>query len=324
MDRKFLSVGKIRGLQRVSTGAKAIALLAVDHRNNLRSLLKPDAPGSVADEELVTLKKQVVAELGGSGSGVLLDPQYGAAQCIAAGVLPANKGLVVALEATGYSGETTRRLSERLPGWSAAKARKMGADGVKLLVYYHPQSASAQQIEDLIAGVAQECKEADLPLFLESLSYSLDPYSRKLTSPERHEVVIESVKRLSGLGADVFEAEFPVDPLVVSDEAEMIKACEELTAASAIPWILISGSAKFYDYMQQVNAACKSGASGVAVGRAIWQDIVPLDNVKRREYLQQVIRPRMERLTSLCNAIARPWSDFYTSAEPATNWYRTY
>ncbi len=88
MDKKILSVGKIRGLQSVSTAASAIALLAVDHRNNLRSLLSPDAPGSVSDADLIAIKKQVVSELGASGSGVLLDPVYGAAQCITAGVMP--------------------------------------------------------------------------------------------------------------------------------------------------------------------------------------------------------------------------------------------
>jgi len=79
MDKKSLSVGKLRGMQQVSTAAKSIALLAVDHRNNLRSLIRPDAPGSVGDRELVALKQQVVSELGSCGSGVLLDPQYGAA-----------------------------------------------------------------------------------------------------------------------------------------------------------------------------------------------------------------------------------------------------
>ena len=324
MDKKSLSVGKLRGMQQVSTAAKSIALLAVDHRNNLRSLIRPDAPGSVEDRELVTLKQQVVSELGSCGSGVLLDPQYGAAQCIASGAMPVNRGLVVALEATGYTGEPTSRLSQRLEGWSVSKVRKMGADAVKLLVYYHPEAATAPEIEALVAEVASECQNEDLTLFLEALSYSTNPYSRKLTSAERHEVVIESVRRLSKLGADVFEAEFPVDPMVVNDEAEMLKACEELTEACAIPWILISSSAKYYDYMRQVNAACRSGASGMAVGRAIWQDIVPLDAVKRREYLQQVIRPRMERLTSLCNAIARPWTDFYMPEKLQVNWFQSY
>ena len=230
----------------------------------------------------------------------------------------------MAIEETGYTGEPTRRMSQRLQGWSVEKARKMGADAVKLLVYYHPEAATAPQIEELVSAIAQECKEADIPLFLEALSYSLDPYSRKLTSPERHEVVIESVKRLSALGADVFEAEFPVDLTVVTEDAQLLKACEDLSAAASIPWILISGSARYYDYMRQVNAACRSGASGVAVGRAIWQDIVPLELGKRREFLQEVIRPRMERLTSLCNAIARPWIDFYTSPDPASDWYESY
>jgi tagatose-1,6-bisphosphate aldolase len=323
MDKRTLSIGKIRGLQRVSTPNKSIALLAVDHRNNLRSLLKPDSPGSVSDAEMVGIKKQVVAELGLYGSGVLLDPVYGAAQCISSGALPTNRGLVVALEQTGYTGGPSNRLSQRLPGWSVEKIRRMGADAVKLLVYYHPQSSTAPEIEELVAGVAQECKDQDLPLFLESLSYSLDPYAPKLTSAERSEVVIESLRRLSPMGADVFEAEFPVDLNAGNDEI-LAKACEDLTSASAIPWVLISSSTHYYDYMREVNIACRSGASGVAVGRAIWQEAVPLSVDKRREFLQQVTRPRMERLTALCNAMAQPWSDCYSLTEPSTDWYQKY
>ena len=83
MDKKTLSIGKLRGLQRLSTSTGAIALLAVDHRNNLRTLLQPDSPGTVPESELVEIKKQVVRELGPCGSGVQLDPVYGAAQCVA-------------------------------------------------------------------------------------------------------------------------------------------------------------------------------------------------------------------------------------------------
>ena len=166
MEKKTLSIGKFRGLQRLSTSNGAIALLAVDHRNNLRTLLQPDSPGTVPESELVEIKKQVVKELGPYGSGVQLDPVYGAAQCVAAGVLPADRGLVVALEETGYNGGPSSRISRRLPDWSVEKARRLGADAVKLLVYYHPHSSTAPAIEDLVSEVASECAAQDLPLLL--------------------------------------------------------------------------------------------------------------------------------------------------------------
>lgn len=324
MPDQLRSIGKIHGLQQLSTPTGAIALLALDHRNNLRNLLKPDAPGSVTDEELIQVKKEVVRELGSYSSGILLDPKYGAAQCIAAGVLPAGKGLVVALEETGYTGEPTRRHSHLLEGWSVEKAKMIGCVGIKLLVYYHPESPVSGEIEQMVQQVANECRKFDIALFLEPLSYSLDPYMRKLTSYERREVVLESARRLTPLGVDILEAEFPLDLLSVQDDTQMLEACAELTRASAVPWLLISGMARYYDFMRQVNAACRSGASGVAVGRAIWQEALPLMGEKRREYLQQVTRPRLERLVSLCDAMARPWSEVYGVQSPTTDWYNTY
>ena len=324
MNKKVLSIGKLRGLQRLSTSTGAIALLAVDHRNNLRTLLQPDSPGTVPETELVEIKKQVVRELGPYGSGVQLDPVYGAAQCVAAGALPANRGLVVALEETGYTGGPSSRVSRRLPDWSVEKARRLGADAVKLLVYYHPRSSTAPAIEDLVSEVASECAAEDLPFFLEALSYSLDPYAPKLTSSERREVVAESVERLSPLGADIFLAEFPLVLSSADSEEDLVQACAAVNRVAAIPWVLVSSSIRYYDYLREVEAACRAGASGMAAGRAIWQEVVPLSAEKRREYLQQVTRPRMERLTALCSAMAKPWTEHYTAAEPSTDWYKTY
>ncbi|GAI26842.1 unnamed protein product, partial [marine sediment metagenome] len=43
---------------------------------------------------------------------VLLDPIFGAAQCISHRVLPNNTGLLVSIEASGYSGEKEHRLTK--------------------------------------------------------------------------------------------------------------------------------------------------------------------------------------------------------------------
>ncbi|MFN6120893.1 MAG: hypothetical protein ACK5CE_14850, partial [Actinomycetes bacterium] len=48
--------------------------------------------------------------------------------------LPGRVGLVMALDETGYVGDPTARQSQILPGWNAAKIRRMGASAAKLLV----------------------------------------------------------------------------------------------------------------------------------------------------------------------------------------------
>jgi tagatose 1,6-diphosphate aldolase len=318
---KTISIGKFRGLQRISTSRGSFTCLALDHRQNLRKALHPSDPSSVSDEQLSAFKLDVTRALADKATAVLLDPEVSAAQAVAARAIPGNVGLVVALESTGYGGEPTARRSQLLPGWSIEKARRMGADAVKLLVYYHPDAPTAAEIEAFIRQVADECRRYDLALMLEPLSYSLAA-GRKLASAEKQRVVIETARRLSPLGIDVLKAEFPLEA-ADADESTWAAACAELTTASVTPWILLSAAVDYETYLHQVTAACRAGASGIAVGRAVWQEAVGLDGAARHEYLAATARRRLSRLTSLCHALARPWTDFYAT-EASFDWYKTY
>jgi tagatose-1,6-bisphosphate aldolase len=197
----------------------------------------------------------------------------------------------------------------------------MGASAVKLLVYYHPGSATASQIESFVKQVADDCAREDLLLMLEPLSYSLDP-DRKLTSAEKKEVVVVTAKNLTVPGVDVLKSEFPLD---VHDEdgEQWLGACEAISSASRAPWILLSAAVDYDTYLRQVTAACAAGASGIAVGRAVWQEAVSLAGHERELFLHRVARRRLSRLSSLCHALARPWTDIYDSPAPF-DWYKNY
>jgi len=303
----LIAVGKVRRLQQCATPEGHLVILAIDHRNNLRRALNPRDPDAVPDEALVTFKRKVVAALAPEASAVLLDPEYGAAPVVASGALPGGVGLIVALERTGYAGDPTARLSELLPGWSPQRAARMGASGVKLLVYYHPDSPTASQIESLVHRVAAESAEAEVPLFLEPLSYSLAPARPRLSPEERRRVVVETARRLTRIpGVDVLKAEFPVDVAAVADEAEWLEACRELTVAAHVPWVLLSAGVDFETYLRQVAVAAHAGASGVAVGRAVWKEATELPPEERGAFLATVARERMARVAALCRALACP------------------
>lgn len=319
-----LSIGKLRNLQQCSTPRGALAVLALDHRNNLRNSLRPEAPDSVTSAELTAFKTEVVGALAPAATAVLLDPQVGGAQCIAAGALPGQVGLVMAVEQSGYTGDSNARLSQLVPNWSVAKAKRMGANAAKLLVYYHPDSPTAPQIEALVRQVAADCAAQDLVLMLETLTYSVDPNRKKLTSDERRYVVVETARRLVIPGVDVLKAEFPLDVAAVSDENTWAEACAELTAASAAPWVLLSASVDYETFLRQVTVACQAGASGVAVGRAVWKEAVGLTGEARAAFLRGTARQRMARITALCDALARPWSDVFTAPEVDDTWSGSY
>ena len=215
---KLTSIGKLRGLQQISSNRGTFTALALDHRQNLRKA----NPAFVNDEELSRFKVDVTSVLAKQATAVLLDPEVSAAQAIAQRAIPQNVGLVVAVESTGYTGDATARQAQIIPGWSVEKAKRMGASAIKLLVYYHPDSEAAAEIEDFTAMIAEDCRKHDLVLMLEPLSYSLDE-NKKLSSDEKRYVVVETAKRLTPLNVDILKAEFPLD-INDRDESKWLEA----------------------------------------------------------------------------------------------------
>ncbi|MFM8322649.1 MAG: hypothetical protein ACKOC5_17195, partial [Chloroflexota bacterium] len=130
-------------------------------------------------------------------------------------------------------------------------------------------------------------------------------------------------RRLTAIpGVDLLKAEFPLTP-DEADPGRLAEACAELDAASAAPWVVLSAAVSFDHYLRQVMAACQAGASGIAVGRAVWQEAVQLDGQARLDFLRGPARQRLQRLSALCGALARPLSEC-CQAEAPLDWYRTY
>jgi tagatose 1,6-diphosphate aldolase len=322
---KPITIGKLRGLQQISSRRGTFTCLALDHRQNLRKA----NPAFVDDAELARFKLDVTSALASKATAVLLDPEVSAAQAIAGRAIPNNVGLVVAVESTGYTGDATARKAQIIPGWNVEKAKRMGASAIKLLVYYHPDSPTAKATEDFTAHIAEECVKHDLVLMLEPLSYSLDE-NKKLSSDEKRYVVVESAKRLTPLNVDILKAEFPLDTstslstsVTESDQDLWKEACIEISVASSIPWILLSAAVDYETFVQQVTVACNAGASGIAVGRAVWKEAVTMNGDERLKFLRTTAKYRLARLTSLCHALAKPYTDFYQANAPF-DWYKTY
>ena len=314
---KPISIGKLRGLQQISSQRGTFTALALDHRQNLRKA----NPAFVSDSELSRFKLEVTSTIASKATAVLLDPEVSAAQAIAQRAIPNNIGLVVAVESTGYTGEATARQAEIIPGWSVEKAKRMGASAIKLLVYYHPDSPTAREVEDFTSLIAEDCRKHDLVLMLEPLSYSLDE-NKKLPSEEKRYVVVESAKRLTPLNIDILKAEFPLDSNDL-DESKWMEACREISSASLTPWILLSAAVDYETFVHQVTAACNAGASGIAVGRAVWMEAVTMNGDERIKFLSTTAQQRLARLTSLCHALAKPYRDFYTANAPF-DWYKNF
>ena len=318
MEKQKRTIGKLRGLQQCTSSQGTFTCLALDHRQNLRRA----NPAFMDNTNLSSFKLDVTATLADLSTAVLLDPEVSAAQAIAAGALPGRSAFVVAVESTGYGGASTARQSQILPGWTVEKAKRMGASMIKLLVYYHPESPTARNIEAFVRQVADECVRYDLGIMLEPLSYPLAA-AKKLSSTEKRYVVTETARRLVIPGIDVLKAEFPLDIAEDTDESTWSEACTAVSTASSAPWIVLSAAVDYNIYLHQVEIACRSGASGCAVGRAVWQEAINLDRQPRLDFLRSIGRERLSHLNALCSEVGRPISDFYTADAPF-DWYQSY
>ena len=315
-----MTIGKWRRLQQTAGPRGTFYILAVDHRGPLRRSLETESPQGKTNEALTALKRDIVRHLAPVTSAVLLDPETAAGQCVADGSMPGSAGLIVALDA-GSTGDPLNRTTGLVENWSVEKTVRMGASGVKMLLYYHPQAPQASERESLVRKVALECMQYDIPFFLEPLSYACDDQNKPLPPEERHQVVIETARRLVPLGVDILKAEFPVDVSAEPDENIWRDACRELTDASEVPWVLLSAGVSYDTFLKQVGIACQAGASGVMAGRAVWKEAVTLDVAARINFLKSVGYERMKGLQSLCEKLGRPFTEVYDSPELSYDWY---
>ncbi len=330
---KRLSIGKIRGLQQIANSDGIFTICAMDHRGSLRRMIDEENPAEVSYEEMVKHKLELCSSLANHASAVLLDPIFGAAQCISHGILPKNTGLLVSIEATGYAGGKEHRLTNLLDNWSVDRIKRMGASAVKILVYYRPDLAElASKQLDTVNMVASECIKYDLPFCVEPLTY---PITDKIHNPQeladlKEQLVIRTAQEITALPIDVLKAEFPADLHYKQDKSELINLCRQLDTSSQVPWVILSAGVDFELFCQQVEIACQAGASGFLGGRAIWQEAMLIDDARQRtQYLSTVAADRLKRLTEIANKYAVPWyKKFGVTARELTpiseRWYQEY
>ena len=316
-----LTPGRWRGLKATSTSEHVFTIMAFDQRGSYVGML-PEGSGF---DDAVAIKSEVVGRLSPFTSAVLLDPTYGLRPALQ---LHRNSGLLMALEKSGYTGDSTMRRADFDPDWTVAKMRRAGAAAVKLLIYYHPGSgALADEIEGTISNIVTDCHAQDLPLFVEPMSYSLDP-EVPTDSAEfaagKPEVVIETARRISALGVDVLKMEFPMNAKYHDDENAWLQACEAVSAASSAPWVLLSAGVDFDIFDRQVRVACQGGASGYLGGRAIWKECAAMSPGERHEFLLGTATERIDSLNGHTLKHGRPWTEFYAMPESGPEWYRNY
>ena len=286
--------GKQRGLDTLATAEGVFAILAIDHRDSLRAVL----PGEVTDLELIGFKLDLLRGVGGTPSGVMLEPEFSLPHAIDEGALPGGVGFMAALEAQGYLDDPWSAPIRLMQGFTALDAKRLGASAAKLLLPYSPDRPEhSEEQRRIVADVAGLCGELDLALLVEPVAFGMQPF-------DRPRVVAESARQLAGMGIDVLKVEFPGDP---EDPDGWAAACAEVDAATDGPWVLLSSGVTFEEYEAQLRVAFENGCSGFTGGRALWREAALADGFNRASVIRETVVPRLEQLRELAVSSARPW-----------------
>jgi len=324
---KKLSIGKIRGLQQLANERGIMAMCALDHRGSLMKMLSAGQSQGAGYQEMVDFKLDLCRVVAPHATAILLDPIYGAAQAIAAGAIPSTTGLLVSLEESGYSGEAEARVTNLLPEWDVKKIRKMRATAAKLLLYYRPDVDVAPRQLDTVQRLATDCGAEAMLFVVEPVSYRV---ANKEASSEdfakvKPELVIKTAEQITALPIDVLKAEFPADLEYEKDKARLLNLCHQLNEASQVPWVILSAGVNFELFCQEVELACRAGASGFLAGRALWQEATQIKSrEKRLKFLETTVVNRLESLTELANAYGAPWYARLEASKVDESWHRRY
>src|SRR5690348_6650216 len=212
-----LSEGKMRRMKALANKAGVIAAAAMDQRGSLQKSLaaaKGVDKKQVTDEMMSEFKVAVSKVLTPHASAILLDPEWGLP---AAKARAANAGLLLAYEESGYDNTQPGRLPDLLPHLSVKRIKVLGADCVKVLIYYTP--FEDKNINDIkhafVERVGAECAAEDIPFFLEFVGYDpngLDPKSLEYAKI-KPEVVTRSMEEFSKdkYRIDVLKVEVPIE-----------------------------------------------------------------------------------------------------------------
>lgn len=319
----MITMGKYRHLSRAATTNGHFVITAIDHRSILLDSLNQYAPVPLDDTAFTDFKQLVLSALVPHSSAVLADPVYGIGRGITSGVISGRTGVLAPLEETSYEIHPSLSRINFIPGWSVKKIKLAGGDGVKLLLPYHPDAPNAAEKRSLVQHVVADCERYDIPFFLEPIPHALAPKGT-LTNAELLQVSVDNAQTFSAIGVDVLKLPFPVDAKQSQDEAEWLRACQAVDAASSVPWALLSAGVNYETFLRQSRIACQAGASGVIVGRAVWAEAVQLQGDALAAFLTGVAAERMRELGAVCAAAATPWQERVTPPGDDVAWYTRY
>ena len=329
MEKLRISHEKLAHLKNLSDENGIIGALAIDQRGSLKKMLASGAHAVSGNEALIEFKQLISSQLTPYATSILLDPEFGVP---ATKLRAAECGLIVAYEKTGYDATTEGRLPDLLPNWSVKRMKELGADAVKVLIYYDVDDKP--EINDIkqawVERVGSECVAEDIPYFLEILTYdrkraSVVDVDYAKVKPHK---VNEAMKLFSDprYNVDVLKVEVPVNMNFVEgftkggvepvySLAEAKTFFKEQSDATHLPFIFLSAGVSAELFQETLKVAHEAGSqfNGVLCGRATWKEAVTVFANQGAEaakaWLDETGRQNIEDLNRVLRETAVSWTE---------------
>jgi tagatose 1,6-diphosphate aldolase len=312
-----ISPGKLWGLRRLADGAGHWKMVAIDQRTPLfEPIAQKRGTKEPPFEDVTAVKRLLARHLAPKASAILTDPIYGYLPTV--GEIPPNIGLALSYEHSVTENTPQGRKTIPIPDWSVAKSRRIGADAVKVLVWYRADAAPeirAHQ-EAFVQAAGDACRRHDTVMLLEVLIYPLAGENAASLEPRREQLVLDSIRPFcdAKYGVDIFKLEPPGPVHQVPDpdgkQAAALQASyDKMAAMLPRPWVMLSAGAAAEDFERSLNYAYRAGAAGYLAGRAIWSQAFghfpDFDAIERSLASDSVAV--LDRLGALTDAKALPW-----------------
>lgn len=327
-----LTAKKREHLEKLSTPQGIIAAAAMDQRGSLKKSIaeKKGIPSSeITAQMMEEFKTAVTKVLTPHASAILLDPEFG---------LPAAKqkakhaGLILSYESTGYDQTTPGRVPLLIPTWTVSKTVEVGANAVKILLYYTPfEEPKINEIKHAwVERIGAECAYHQIPFFLEFVGYPTGNEDQKGIeyAKKKPMIVKKSVEEFSKpkYGVDVLKIEIPVNMQFVKgarvakgeaaytiDEAK--RFFQESASVTKLPYIYLSAGVSDEEFRESLELAieAKTNFNGVLCGRATWKEGIPIYATKGLQAFEDWLADRgvqnIKALNEVLNRGAKPWKN---------------
>lgn len=159
---------------------------------------------------------------------------------------------------------------------SVEEAAALGVDAVKLLMPWDVPPLERAATAELVGTVVRSASDAGLPVMVEPVCLRLGRGDAAVA------IEADGCRMAAELGADIVKVAYPGRPEILS------QWCEEL----ALPVVVLGGPASGteQELCDMVADATDAGASGITIGRRVWQR--PIDEAAALlERLVAIVHP---------------------------------